>query len=100
MLLKVAEFSAGRFNYHKLPALGTEALLDNYDSESLRILAGLDEKTAEDEVMFYFKRSLRELGILLPEVKEAIYILSKEVACKIISGELEEYDGGRLIWDY
>ena len=97
---KIAEFVIGRFNYHDLPALAEEALSNGLDSESLKILAGLDEKCSEDDVKFYFNRSVKELGYSVPEIKDAIWLLVKNVAQRIVIGSLDEYDGGRLICEY
>src|SRR3989339_733152 len=97
LLLKIAEFSAGKIDYHQLPEIATEALCANYDSESLRILAGFDKSTVEYEVMFYFKKVLKELKIKLPDVEEAILLLSKDIAGRIISKNISEYDGSKLI---
>jgi len=97
---KIAEYVIGQLGYHHLPALAEEALSNDLDSESLRILAGLDEKSSEDDVKFYFNRSVKELGYSIPEIKDAIWFMVKNVARRIVTGSLDEYDGGLLIYEY
>jgi hypothetical protein len=98
--IKVSEYVIGKFNYHRLPGIALEALADGFDSESLRILAGLDENSSEYDVKYYFNRCIKELGYSVPEIKDAIWFLIKNVAQKIVQREIDEYDGGRLIYEY
>jgi hypothetical protein len=98
--IKVSEYVIGKFNYHRLPAIALEALADGFDSESLRILAGLDENSSEYDVKYYFNRCIKELGYSIPEITNAIWFLIKNTAQKIVQQDIDEYDGGRLICDY
>jgi len=98
--IKVSEYVIGKFNYHRLPEIALETLADGFDSESLRILAGLDENSSEHDIKYYFNRKVKELGYSVPEIQDAIWFLIGNAAHKIVRREIDEYDGGRLICEY
>ncbi len=81
-----------------------EMLMEDYDSPSLRILAGLDHHNSFWEVESYFMRSIEELNIEEPEAKIAIRAYACKIAQQVINGQ---YDSSQLavrdlyqIWKY
>jgi hypothetical protein len=65
-----------------------EMLMQDYDSSSLRILAGLDHHNDFWEVDDYFLRSIKELDLEEPEAKTAIRTYACETAQSIIDSQL------------
>ena len=64
-----------------------EMLMQEYDSPSLRVLAGLDRHNDFREVESYFLRSIEELNIEETEIKVAIRAYACETAQKIIDDQ-------------
>jgi hypothetical protein len=65
-----------------------EMLTQGHDSHSLRILAGLDAFTSTFEAEDYFLRSVRELGLTVPDRDAAVLGYACGIAQRIIDGEL------------
>ena len=59
----------------ELPQLSIKAIEEWYESESLYILAWLNLSESPFEIEDYFKKSLLELNINLPTIKESFNIL-------------------------
>jgi hypothetical protein len=73
---------------------GESALEHGLDSPSLRILAGLGPQITWSEAEPYFRRTLAELGIRLPEVDESLRRLYlREVARQMSAGEISPAEG-------
>jgi hypothetical protein len=64
-----------------------EMLLQNYDSPSLRILAGLHRPSNLREIGSYFLDAIEELQIEIPEPKTAIWDYACDLAQKIVDGQ-------------
>ena len=92
-----ALWSLEEISTSELPKFATELLAQNYDSESLCVLAGLDGSDWES-VNFYFKKMLREMDIIPLKKREAGIILAKNIAKKIVSAEVDPEKGAREIW--
>jgi len=91
-------------------------LYENVDSDNVAILAsmGYERDPDSEEIEVYFQKSLKDLGLALPEEKEGLKIYAKALCEQIISGELEpetgvgilesfysksDYDAIYSIWD-
>jgi hypothetical protein len=69
----------------------------NFDSQSLRILAGLDGSSlfeADD----YFRRVLRELNIPEPDFETSVRAYACELCGQIIAGTLSPKEGVRQLY--
>jgi len=87
----------GKLPAEALPEVACEALAKGADGPALRQLAGLQNPTRR-EVDDLFERALAELGRKLPSKRDAGLYFAKNIASKIISGEVEPYEGARQIW--
>lgn len=61
------------------------ALCEDFDSPSLRMLAGLGEPLNFFEVKEYTEAALKELGIEIPSGAEAVSAYAKDIALDIIN---------------
>jgi hypothetical protein len=70
-------------------------LYEDVDSENVAILASLDCERDPDseEVEAYFQKSIKDLGLTLPDEKESQKTYAKALCEQIISGELEPEKG-------
>ncbi len=75
-----------------------EMLMQNYDSHSLRILAGLDRFAGAIEAEDYFLRSLKELELNQPDSETAIRAYACEIAQRMIEGKITGRDGVRALY--
>lgn len=80
-----------------LPELAVKYLENDYDSESLRVLAGV-ENPEMSEVSGLLDSSLEEIGETKPDVNEAAFMVTKYFARKIIDKSISPYDGAKEIW--
>jgi hypothetical protein len=69
----------------------------DFDSRSLRILAGLDGGNVF-EADDYFRRVLRELHISEPDFKTSVRAYACELATLIVAGTLDPKDGVRQLY--
>lgn len=81
-----------------LPDVATAAPVDGCDSPSLVLLAGL-AKAEVDEANALFKKSLEELNISVPSDRDAVLVLTRQIALGILDGTTNPYAGARRIWD-
>jgi len=75
------------------------ALVDGFDSDSLRGLSGMDlcgEPSIED-VRPVFETTLTELGVVLPEIAHLARLYVQEVARQVTTGTLSPRDATELI---
>jgi len=100
MLLEIesANFVLGLTAVERLPDVAAQALSEGYDSPGLRRLAGLTDFNAAEEALRLFKQSLLQVGIPLPDKREAVLLLARETAAKVLCGEFSPYEGGKRIW--
>jgi hypothetical protein len=83
--------------YCNLPDLAVEALSKGLDSPSLRILAG--ENTKEAGLGEFFENAIDELGYSFVDKEFAAIYLSRQIAERITSGQIGEYEGAKEIWE-
>lgn len=72
---KIANYVLDNVHSSKLPEVAQQGITDGFNSESLLILAGLSKNDNAFEMEHYFLRSLYELDIELPKVRDAVYEL-------------------------
>jgi len=94
--LAAAKLVLGLLKGKILPDIATEALEEGEDSPSLRILAGLLEPSS-DEGPILLEKVFQELEIPQPNRIEAAFQLSKDIAEKILEGQLSPYQGTKKI---
>ena len=81
-----------------LPKVGLDALEAGYDSPSLRQLAVCGRADPSETVQDLFRRSVNELGLVIPTPPEAGLAMAKIIAQEVLAGRCEPYDGARRIW--
>lgn len=81
-----------------LPDIATEALVAGCDSLSLRLLAGLTQVEAE-EARTLLKKALLELHLSIPDARQAVSLLARDVARDILQGTSSPYEGAKEISD-
>ena len=98
--LTTARFATGvGFDWHTIPELATQLLLEGYDTQELRVLAGEDaEHSFQWDLEGSFTVVLHELGFLPLPLWRAAEILAIEVARGIIKGHIQESTGIARIW--
>ena len=75
-----------------------EMLVQGHDSPSLRILAGLQRLASTFEAEDYFLRSVRELGLSIPDPETAVRAYACEIARQIVDGRLTGREGVRELY--
>jgi hypothetical protein len=75
-----------------------EMLVKDYDSYSLRILAGLDRFASTYEADDYFLRSVKELNLSVPDSETAIRVYACEIAQRIIEDKITAQQGVRALF--
>ena len=73
-------------------------LVQGYDSNSLRILAGLEPLASTFAAEDYFLRSAKELGLSVPDSEAAIRTYACEIAQQIVEGQLTGPEGVRALY--
>jgi hypothetical protein len=81
----------------EVPGKATAALLAGLDSSNLRVLAGLEAPT-RDDVAPYLARAAQELGVLMPTERDAGFTVARDIARRILAGEVRPHEGARRIW--
>jgi hypothetical protein len=91
-----------RLDFHlpsrELPSIAVDALEADFDSSSLRLLAGELHPTLSDSLPL-FERALQELGIYPLSPLEAGLIMVRHYAEQILSDALTAYEGACAISD-
>lgn len=93
----LAKFVLNLLKPKDMIAFGVECLTSNYDTPSLRILAGLNENDS-DQVVDRFQQGVGEMGQRFPEKESAGILIAKDYSKKILTGELTPYEGAKKIW--
>jgi len=74
---KVARYIIGLYSYSHMPEIALTALEEGIESESLLILAGMNDKDPTYERQKYFDNGIEEINFTYPNKKEAGFILLK-----------------------
>jgi len=89
----IANYVTGNWTTSDLPKIGLAGLQQGLDTESLTILAGMSDKDNAFELESYFTRSLDELNIRLPDIRQAALDLALYYTDEILAGRLDPIDG-------
>jgi hypothetical protein len=92
-----AKYVLGLLSGDDLPYVAADALTSGVDCSSLRVLASIGVGDREAEQLF--EKSLRELGLNMPSRHDAAVSVAREVAQKILRGDVSCLDGANIIWD-
>lgn len=80
-----------------LPDIALTGLIEDYDSASLRILAGYNELSNPFLLVETFEKSLNEMGMVLPDRKQSLINVISFHATSIVEGEIDPYIGFEAI---
>lgn len=86
---EILNFILGNTTISDLPRIGLLGLTEGLESESLIILAGLSENDNSFEIEHYFKKTISELSIELPNKYSASIELAQFYADLIIDRKLD-----------
>ena len=81
----------------QLPDIGLVGLEEGLDSPSLYILAGLSQSENPFQIDHYFKQTLRELNIPLPDKRQAALEYALAIVDEIVKEKKDVIDGTREI---
>lgn len=94
--IAAARFAMGQLRSDEAIAAANAALDAGVFSESL---AGLiSEEPIWSSVGPLFKRAMAELHLPIPSRAQALAIIVRDIAKRMIEGELAPYEGARRIW--
>ncbi len=85
----IAKYFSGNLGTNQLPGVALIGLGEAYDSPSLRILAGLEEKENPFKIESYFNAALSELQLVPPSKRQAAIEYAYGIIDEIISGQKE-----------
>jgi hypothetical protein len=88
----IANYKLGNFSWSHFPEIAMAALNEGFESDSLFILAGMNKNENTFELEQYFKSSLAELHISLPEFHTAAKILLKYYLNEMVIHEENAYN--------
>lgn len=74
---KIANFRLGNLEAGQFPDIAITAINEGLSSESLFILAGMNDRDNTFELRQYFNQSIIELEVILPNLIDSAYILMK-----------------------
>jgi hypothetical protein len=89
---RISNYVLGNLTTKDLPKIGEIALLENLESESIFILAGMNKNDNSFQILEYFNKSLKELNINPPNKIEASKILIKYYLNQIIQNPNNAYE--------
>lgn len=88
---KIANYCLGHFKRNHFPDIAMTALKEGIESESLYILAGMNDRDDTIELQQYFDSSLDELGITLPDKYTSARLLLSHYLNEIITRPEKAY---------
>ena len=89
----IAKYINGNYSVSQLPQIAYKGLEEGFDSESLRILAGMSEKDNSVEILNYFSKTIDELNIKLPEKRNAALIYAEAILHEILDKKKDVLNG-------
>ncbi|MBP6532329.1 MAG: hypothetical protein KA285_03545 [Bacteroidia bacterium] len=96
---QIAKYVTGNITTDQLPDLvGVTALEEGLDSPSLCILAGLSKKESPHQIDYYFKKTLEELNIQLPDRRMAAIEYALGIVDEILLGKKDLVSGTKEIY--
>jgi hypothetical protein len=94
-----AQWVLGETRADQVPRICTDLLVQGYDTESLRLLAGLT-RAEEDRVVDLLPGLFRELGMARPSRVQATWCLVQNLARDIVSRKVNAADGAWAIGNF
>jgi len=89
----LAKYVNQNYSISQLPEIAIFGLEENLNSESLEILAGMNESDNSFEILQYFEKTLIELKYTLPSKRKAALIYSDAILDEITSGTKNIIEG-------
>lgn len=87
----------GNVTTDQLPDIAVQGLQEGLDTSSLCILAGLSKNENPFQIEYYFKQTLEELKIELPDRRQAALEYAIAIVDEILEGEKEIIQGTKEI---
>lgn len=84
---QIAKYVTGNLTTDQLPDIGVKGLEEGLDTPSLCILAGLDKHESPFQIEHYFKMTLDELKIVLPDKRQAAIEYAFAIVDEILEGK-------------
>lgn len=94
---QIAKYVTGNLTTDQLPDIGLKGLEEGLDTPSLSILAGLSKDENPFQIEHYFKLTLDELKIILPNKRQAAIEYAFAIVDEILEGKKDVIDGTREI---
>jgi len=94
---QIAMYVTGNLTTDQLPDLGVTGLKEGLDTPSLCILAGLGKDESPFQIEHYFKLTLEELNIKLPDRRKAAIEYALAIVDEIVEGKKEIISGTKEI---
>ena len=96
---ELTAYAASDRTSDQLPDIAMIALEEGLDTPSLRILAGMSKNDNPFEIEKYFKHTLEELRVQLPDDREAAVGYAVLITDQILSGDEDVIIGARNIFN-
>jgi len=90
---QIAKYVSGNVTTDQLPDIAVQGLEEGLDTPSLCILAGLSKNESPFQIELYFKLTLDELKIELPDRRQAAIEYSMAIVDEILNGEKDIIKG-------
>jgi hypothetical protein len=90
---QIAKYVTGHITTSQLPELAIMGIEDGYESESLFILAGMSNGDNGFEIQEYFKKTLAELNLELPDKRNAALQYITGIVQDILNGKKDLIEG-------
>lgn len=94
---QIAKYVTGNLTTDQLPDIGVTGLEEGLDTPSLCILAGLGKNESPFLIHHYFKLTLEELKIKLPDKRQAAIEYAMALVDEILDGIKDVINGTREI---
>ncbi len=94
---KIAKYVTGNITTDQIPDIGVTGLAEGLDTPSLCILAGLSKNESPFQIDHYFKLTLEELNIKLPDKRQAAIEYALAIVDEILHGKKNVITGTREI---
>ena len=95
---QIARYVTGNLTTDQLPDIGIKGLEEGLDTPSLCILAGLDKNENPFQIEQYFRLTLEELKIELPDKRQAALEYALAILDEILEGKKEIIQGTKEIY--
>jgi len=89
----VAKYVTGHITTSQLPELAILGIEEGYESESLLMLAGMSQMDNGFEIQEYFKKTLAELNLELPDRRNAALEYATGIAQDILNEKRDLFEG-------